>query len=139
MNRFFTYQKKTCLHIAGALVLIFLSGISSLRADSGAVREPLVISADSWCPYVCSDPDVPGFSVELIREALKLKGHKSIFISAPFERAERTFVPPHSCRSADFFEGLRELPTSHADSLKAVRYNRDVQKRSTCNYRAPQS
>ncbi len=51
-------------------------------------EEAVIVGSDTWCPYACSlkDNQVEGFSVELVQEALKLKGMKSIYKVAGFLR-----------------------------------------------------
>jgi len=51
----------------------------------------IVIAADEWCPYNCTpDTELPGYMVEIAREALELsapKQYKLTYIQLPWKRA----------------------------------------------------
>lgn len=72
------------------LVKIFLFGLIFLSACTAQAKDRVIkIAGDQWCPYVCEKSEKNGFSVELVEQALKLKGFKSTYENGNFPRIIR--------------------------------------------------
>jgi len=51
-----------------------------------AEERVLTIGADQWCPFFCqAGVGYDGYSIELLQEALLITGHKSKYVTGPFD------------------------------------------------------
>jgi len=70
--------------VAGCFILI--AGIA-FHKTAVAEKRKLIIGADQWCPHTCkSGSNFEGFSVDLLREALRRSGFDSEYFNASFSR-----------------------------------------------------
>lgn len=71
--------------------LLWLACASAAGQEAVAPAPPertVVLAADRWCPVTCdSRGDLPGYAVELAREALALSGLRMEYRVMPWERA----------------------------------------------------
>jgi polar amino acid transport system substrate-binding protein len=71
-----------------ALAALALALVGLLPAGSAPARAAtLSLRADEWCPYTCTDPDRPGYMVEVARAALGAHGHEVDFRIMGWARA----------------------------------------------------
>lgn len=71
-------------------LLLSLTGLQagSVMADDPATGKTVVLAADKWCPVNCaSNAELPGYAVELAREAFALAGWQFEYRVMPWERA----------------------------------------------------
>lgn len=72
------------------LLKVFLLWSISLNAYSSETNNRVIkIAGDQWCPYVCEKSKEKGFSVELVEQALRLKGFTSTYENGNFPRIIR--------------------------------------------------
>lgn len=72
------------------LLKVFLLGLISFSAYAAETESRVIkIAGDQWCPYVCEKSNENGFSVELVEQALKLKGFESTYENGNFPRIIR--------------------------------------------------
>jgi polar amino acid transport system substrate-binding protein len=70
------------------MLMILIGSNPSLAKDGSEYK--VIIGADLWCPYACSssDPEYEGFSIELVRKALKIEGWELEYHNASFQRVD---------------------------------------------------
>lgn len=90
--------------------LFFIMSIF-LFCRTGLGLEKVIAAADKWCPYTCAaGEDYDGFSIELLREALKLSKIELSYLNAPFTRVtfevERGEWQIHAATDKDFTPNL---------------------------------
>lgn len=55
--------------------------------NSSLASVTLVVVSDTWCPYICDDPQSPGYIVELVRDVFKQKNIRINLESVSLARA----------------------------------------------------
>lgn len=75
-------------HTALFATLMWLACSSAAGQDTPAPARPVVLAADRWCPVTCdAGGDLPGYAVEVAREALAQSGLLLEYRVMPWERA----------------------------------------------------
>lgn len=70
--------------------------VSFLSLSAYSEEKDIIIGADQWCPFFCQAGEkYDGFSIELLQEALRIKGLKSTYTTAPFDRVTRQVETGH--------------------------------------------
>lgn len=83
MNRAYS-MKKTI-----SITLFFSVFTFCINAFSTHNERVIIIAGDQWCPYVCKSKDKPGFSVELVKRALKEMQYETQYVWTNFPRLIR--------------------------------------------------
>lgn len=70
-------------------LLVSLLVVFNARLYGQAEKGPIIIAADTWCPYTCADgQNFDGFAVEIVSEALKMAKIGYQYKNASFDRIE---------------------------------------------------